>query len=78
MASARDELDSFNRFALARLGSDEAVSLNDLFAEWHDAQSREEINQAIRRGLADADAGRHKSVEDALDAVRQRLGIQDE
>lgn len=78
MASIREELDSFHRFAIERLSAGEPASnLDELFMEWHDTQSREEINEAIRRGLADADAGRHKSVEESFKAIRQRLRMHD-
>jgi predicted transcriptional regulator len=79
MASIRDELDSFHRFATERLASGElAVTLDQLFMEWQDSQLREEISEAIRRGLNDVDMGRHRPVDEAMEAIRQRLGIRDE
>jgi predicted transcriptional regulator len=46
--------------------------------EWQDSQLREEISEAIRRGLNDVDMGRHRPVDEAMEAIRQRLGIRDE
>lgn len=76
MSSVRDELESFHHFAADRLASgDEPVSLDELFAEWQDAQSRDEINAAIRRGLADVEAGRFQDADEATEAIRQEFGL---
>ncbi|MEX2113233.1 MAG: hypothetical protein WD845_08615 [Pirellulales bacterium] len=78
MASIREDLDSFHRFASERLaGGASAMSLDELLMAWHDAQSRDEINQAIRRGLSDVDAGRHRPADESLESIRQRFGFRD-
>jgi len=76
MSSIREDLNSFRRFVTERLaGGEPTASLDDLFMLWHDSHSRDEINQAIRQGLADVDAGRHKPASESLDSVRSRFGI---
>jgi predicted transcriptional regulator len=75
MSSIRDDLDSFNQFAAARLAADHgASSLDDLFMEWQDRRDRSEINQAIRQGLADVDAGRYESADQAMNSIRAEFG----
>lgn len=76
MSSTREDLDSFHQFAAQRLVSGEsAASLEDLFIEWHDGRSRGEINQAIRQGLADVDAGRYEPADSATETIRQQFGF---
>jgi hypothetical protein len=76
MSSTRDELDHFHQFVLERLArSDSTVSLEELFVEWHDCQSREEINRAIRQGLADVEARRYQPAANSIESIRQELGF---
>jgi hypothetical protein len=76
MSSIRQDLDSFNQFAAERLAAGErAESLDDLYTEWHDRRARDEINQAIRRGLADADAGRYEPADQAMESIRVEFGL---
>ena len=76
MSSIRNDLDSFNQFAAERLSALPAtVSLEELFMEWCDRRDRAEINQAIRRGLADAAAGRHQPAEQAMESIRAEFGF---
>jgi predicted transcriptional regulator len=59
MSTALQELNSFHEFAVDSLRSrNEDVSLERLLAIWRARQEREEVNAAIRRGLADVEAGR--------------------
>ena len=77
--TTRQELDSFQRFAAERLSQpDCAATLDELFTQWHDAQSREEIDQAIERGLADVDAGRFQPASTVTQALAKRFGISKE
>jgi hypothetical protein len=79
MSSIREELDSFNQFAAERLAAgDAAASLDELFVEWLDRHARAEIDAAIRRGLADIDAGRHKPADEVNESIRQEFGFADE
>jgi hypothetical protein len=76
MASIHEDLASFQMFAKERLANGGAgISLDDLFTEWHEQRAREEVNQAIRQGLSDIDAGRHESAEDVLQQIRERFGF---
>lgn len=76
MSSTREDLDSFHQFAAERLASGKsAASLDDLFTEWHDRRARSEINQAIRQGLADVDAGRYEPADEAMETIRQQFGF---
>ena len=76
MASIREDLESFQHFANERLANgDSGASLDDLFTEWHERRTREEVNQAIRQGLADIDAGRHESAEGAMESIREQFGF---
>ena len=76
MSSTREDLESFHQFAAARLTSGaSASSLDDLFMEWRDLHAREEINRAIRQGLADADAGRSTPADEAMETIRQQFGF---
>jgi len=76
MSTVREDLERFQHFVDERLarGNDDA-SLDELFDQWQDLQSRDEINAAIRRGLADVDAGRHQDAFEAMKAIRQELGF---
>jgi hypothetical protein len=75
MSSTREDLDSFHRFAEQRLAADLTASLDDLLTEWSDTRARDEINEAIRRGLADVDAGRHQPADTAMESIRQKFGF---
>ena len=78
MSTIRDDLNSFNQFAAARLAApDSLASIDELFSEWYDFRDREQINQAIRQGLADVAAGRYQPAEQAMDAIRQEFGLGD-
>src|SRR5437762_2192498 len=59
MTVNQSELDSFHHFAtheLAHAGRD--LELEELIRHWHEQRERSETVQSIRRGVADADAGR--------------------
>ncbi len=74
MATTREELESFHQYAARRLkdGGSEP-SLDDLLTEWADSRDREAINEAIRRGLADVNAGRHESADPATEKTRREF-----
>ena len=76
MASIHEDLASFQMFANERLANGGGgISLDDLFTEWHEQRAREEVNQAIRQGLADIDAGRHESAEVVMESIREQFGF---
>lgn len=76
MSATRDQLESFQQFAAKRLAS--AVvepSFDELLIEWQDLQEREEIDEAIRRGIADFKAGRHEPAEQVMASLREEFGF---
>lgn len=76
MSTVREDFERFQHFVGERLArGDEDASLDELFDQWQDLQSREEVNAAIRRGLADVDAGRHEDAFEAMAAIRRELGL---
>ncbi len=79
MASVREEVDSFHRYAAARL-SDEGPepSFAELYLEWQDRHERESINRAIRAGIADVDAGRVYPARAAMEEIRKEFDLDDE
>jgi hypothetical protein len=79
MPTTREELESFHEFAARRLkDASSDLSLDDLLMEWADSRDRAAINEAIRRGLADVDAGRHEPADQALEKIRQEFGLPEE
>ena len=79
MSSVREDLDSFHQFAAQQLASGEsAVSLDELFLLWHDARERDQINLAIRQGLADVQAGRFQPADQAMEVIRTDHGFSKE
>jgi predicted transcriptional regulator len=76
MSSTRDDLHSFHQFVEERLAANDAVaSLDELFTQWHDRQCRSDVNDAIRRGLADVEAGRFVPADQAMEKIRQQFGF---
>ena len=59
MSTALQELNSFHQFAMDSLHSrEEGVSLESLLEVWRANREREQVNAAIRQGLAEMDAGK--------------------
>jgi len=74
-----EELESFHQYASGRLKDGTAApSLDELFMEWADRRDRSTINDAIRRGLADVDAGRYEPAADAMRKIRHEFGLPQE
>ena len=71
MSITVDEINRFHRFAVQRIeqSQQEELTLDDLLIEWDSTTHRDEINRAIREGIADVDAGRTYPV----DQVNQEL-----
>jgi hypothetical protein len=73
MHATRQELDSFHEFALAKLcngGAD--LSMEQLLADWRE---RNECNAALREAIAEMRAGKGQPLDEALDEIRQELGL---
>ena len=79
MAVTRDDIDAFYRFATERLANGgRELSFDELVVEWESVRDRDEINAAIREGLADVDAGRHRPAEEVIEELRRKHGIPSE
>lgn len=50
-------------------------SLYELFMRWLDRRERDEINEAIRRGLSDVDAGRYAPADEVMESIRREFGF---
>ena len=75
MSTVREDFERFQHFVDERLARGNDATLDELFDQWQDSQLRDEINVAIRRGLADVDAGRHQDAAEAMTAIRQELSL---
>ena len=76
MAVTQDELDNFHRFATERLSHGEAdLTIDDLVIECDSKRNRDEINAAIREGLADVDAGRTRPANEVTEELRKKHRI---
>lgn len=73
MTLTADEFNSFAEFGRARLGSGpDDLTLDDLVIEWESHQNRDDVNAAIREGLDDADAGRHRPAAEVMADLRKK------
>ena len=76
MAVTQDDLDNFHRFATERLTNGDAdLTIDDLVIEWDSRRDRDEINAAIREGLADIDAGRTRPANEVTEELRKKHRI---
>ena len=76
MSTALQELNSFHEFALHSLrSSTEFVSLENLLETWRAQTEREEVNAAIRKGLADVEAGRYRPATEVMEEFRKKHGL---
>ena len=76
MASVREEVESFHQFAKSRLakGGPEP-SLAQLYIEWQHFHEQESVDEAIRRGLDDIEAGRFRPADEVTESIRERFGF---
>jgi predicted transcriptional regulator len=76
MTVTQHELDSFHRFATDRLRrGEEEFTIDDLVIEWDSMRNRDQINAAIREGLADIDAGRTRPADQVTEELRRKHNI---
>lgn len=76
MTVTQDDLDNFHSFASERLTSGgNGLTIDDLVIEWDSVRNREEINAAIREGLADIDAGRTRPADEVTEELRRKHNI---
>jgi hypothetical protein len=82
MPTTVEEISEFQRFAVEQVrngGSD--LSLEELLERWRAQRSktndslRNKVNAAIRRGIAEADAGLGRPLDEFMDEFRQRHNI---
>ena len=76
MSTTQEEIDSFHRFASEKLGSGRAdFSMDELYRQWRSDQENADAIASIERGLADADTGRLRSMDEVDADVRNQLGF---
>jgi hypothetical protein len=73
MTISTADLSAFHHFAFAKVSDGGAESLVQLAAEWEAARALEESAAGIRESLADADADRLVTAEQAFADARQLL-----
>jgi len=79
MAVTQSELDGFHQFASKRIGMGQpAITFDELVMEWESLRDRDGINAAIREGLADAEARRHRPAGAVLEELRQKYRLSPE
>jgi predicted transcriptional regulator len=79
MPVSLDQLDDFHRFAQQRVQAEGAESLEELCDLWRiehpSTEEQAEIHEAIRQGLADIAAGRHRPVREVMEELRAKHGL---
>lgn len=79
MPATTHDLELFHQFALERVQSGgAALELDELVMLWYDAAEREEINAAIRQGLAEIDAGLGRPAADVMAELSRKHGLSPE
>ena len=78
MSSVREDFDSFHQFAVEQLAMGEPASLDELFIAVARSPPQDEINQAIRHGLADVNDGRYEPADQAMETIREEFGFAQE
>jgi predicted transcriptional regulator len=75
MTINQSDLDSFHQFATHLLGqAGQDLSLERMIAMWQAEREQKETIESIRRGLADAAAGRVQDLTDVDAKIRSELG----
>lgn len=71
MTVTKDELENFGRFAADEVERGSATSLEQLVTLWRTRQN-EHVNDAIRQGLEQADAGLGRPLGDFMAEFREK------
>jgi predicted transcriptional regulator len=72
----QSDLDDFHHFASQELAHpSRALSLEDLVRQWNAQREQAETIASVRRGVADAEAGRVRDAGDVDAAIRAELGF---
>lgn len=75
MPFTRDELDSFHRFASARLDNGGIGSIEDCLRQWRAVREEEEAIADIEEGLKDIEAGRVHTLAEVEGEIRGPFGF---
>ena len=77
MSDTQQLLEEFRQFALGRLSQGQSeLELDDLMLQWYDSKESEQINDHIRQGLADMEAGLGKPAGVVSDELRKKFGFE--
>lgn len=75
MPMTQQEIESFTRFAEARLEADDRhLSLEDCLRLWREQRERTQTIEDIRQGQCDYSAGRAEPLSEAFSDIRRELG----
>ena len=76
MSITTNEFVNFADFGRSRLEVEvNGLTLDDLVVEWESHQNRSEINTAIREGLDDAKAGRHRPADEVMADLQKKHSL---
>lgn len=76
MSATRADIDAFHNFAVQQIAVAAAsVELDELLLKWYDSQNQGEIDEIIRQGLHDSDAGLGVPAREATDEIRRKHGV---
>lgn len=76
MPVTAEQLDAFHKFGNDQLSNGRAdLTWDELFVLWESSQNPDDIDAAIRQGVADVDAGRFEPISEALTDLRSEFGI---
>jgi len=76
MSITTNEFEHFANFGRSRLAVEvHGLTLDELVVEWESRQNRSEINVAIREGLDDAKAGRHRLADEVMADLQKKHNI---
>lgn len=75
MPVTQADIQAFADYASARVNNGGVESMTQLFRDWLASRERDEVNTAIREGLADIEAGRTESFFDEADEFRRQRSL---
>ena len=76
MTVTQQDVDSFHRFASQQLDRGASgLTLAGLLEKWSRLREQEDVNDAIREGLEDIDAGRVKPASEVMDGLRRKYEL---
>lgn len=78
MPVTAEQLDAFYRFGAEQIANGSSdLSWEELFILWDSQSVRDEVNAAIREGIADVDAGRYEPADKSLADIRSEFGFKE-